>query len=148
VLDPRHRRLDHPLVALHRDLIELRRCDPAFTDPRPDAIDGAVLSDRAFVVRFSQPDPLRDRLLVVNLGPTWASPVTAEPLIAPPAGTGWRLVWSSEAPRYGGHGTPPPFERVQLAIPARAAIVLAPDPAAARWDEPPPGEPRAREPRR
>ena len=146
-LDPRHRRLDHPLVALHRDLLALRRRDPAFTDPRPDALDGAVLSDRALVVRYSQPDPLRDRLLVVNLGSTYTSPITAEPLVAPPDGTGWQLVWSSEDPRYGGHGTPPPFHRMQLAIPARAAVVLAPDPAAA-WDEPPPGEPRAPEPRR
>jgi maltooligosyltrehalose trehalohydrolase len=146
VLDPRHRRLDHPLVALHRDLLQLRRRDPAFTDPRPDALDGAVLSDRAFVVRYSQPGPLRDRLLVVNLGPTYTSRATAEPLVAPPEGTGWRLVWSSEDPRYGGHGTPPPFHRMQLAIPARATIVLAPDPAAA-WDDPPPGEPRPPEPR-
>lgn len=148
VLDPRHRRLDHPLVALHRDLLQLRRRDPAFTDPRPDALDGAVLSDRAFVVRYCQPDPRRDRLLLVNLGPSHASPTPAEPLVAPPDGTGWQVVWSSEDPRYGGHGTPPPFERQQLAIPAHAAIVLSPDPEAARWDEPPPGEPRAPEPRR
>jgi len=128
VLDPRHRRLDHPLVALHRDLIRLRKDDPAFTDPRPDAIDGAVLSDRAFVVRYQQPDAARDRLLLVNLGPTFASPVVAEPLIAPPHGGGWRVIWSSEDPRYGGHGTPRPFDRVRLGIPAHAALVLAPDP--------------------
>jgi maltooligosyltrehalose trehalohydrolase len=147
VLDPRHRRLDHPQVALHRDLLQLRHRDPAFTDPRPDALDGAVLSDRAFVVRYFQPDPRADRLLLVNLGPTHASPVTAEPLVAPPDATGWQLVWSSEDPRYGGHGTPPPFDRERLSIPAHAAVVLAPDPAAARWDEPPAGEPRAEEPR-
>ena len=130
VLDPRHRRLDHPLVALHRDLLRLRRDDPAFTDPRPDALDGAVLADRAFALRYCQPDPRRDRLLLVNLGPTYASQVTAEPLVAPPDGTGWQLVWSSEDPRYGGHGTPRPFDRVRLAIPAHAAIVVAPAPAA------------------
>jgi maltooligosyltrehalose trehalohydrolase len=107
-----------------------------------------VLSDRAFVVRYSQPDPRRDRLLLVNFGPTYASPAAAEPLVAPPDGTGWEVVWSSEDPRYGGHGTPPPFDPVRLAIPARAAVVLAPDPAAALWDEPPPGEPCALEPRR
>jgi maltooligosyltrehalose trehalohydrolase len=128
MLDPRNRRLDHPRVALHRDLLHLRRDDPAFTDPRPEAIDGAVLSDRAFVLRYQQPDPLRDRLVLVNLGPTFTADGVAEPLLAPPADTGWRPLWSSEDPRYGGHGTPPPFTRARLAIPAHAALVLAPDP--------------------
>ena len=131
VLDPRDRRLDHPHVAMHRDLLRLRRDDPAFTDPRREAVDGALLSDRAFVVRYAQPDPMRDRLMLVNLGPTFTAGGAPEPLLAPPATTGWRLIWSSEDPRYGGHGTPPPLTRAQLAIPARAALVLAPDPIAA-----------------
>jgi len=130
VLDPRQRRLDHPLVALHRDLLRLRRDDPAFTDPRDDALDGAILSERAFVLRYLQDDPLRDRIVLVNLGPTFSAPAVAEPLLAPPDGAGWQVLWSSEDPRYGGHGTPPPFDRVRLAIPARAAVVLAPAPGA------------------
>ena len=129
VLDPRNRRLDHPHVALHRDLLRLRRDDPAFTDPRPEALDGAVLSEHAFVLRYLQDDPRRDRLVLVNLGPTFARGAVPEPLLAPPDGAGWRLMWSSEDPRYGGHGTPPPFDRVRLAIPARAAIVVRPEPA-------------------
>src|SRR5581483_25295 len=36
-LDPRERRLDHPHVRLHQDLLRLRRDDPAFTG----ALDGA-----------------------------------------------------------------------------------------------------------
>ena len=138
VLDPRDRRLDHPRVALHRDLLRLRRDDPAFTDPRPEALDGAVLSEHAFVVRYLQDDPLRDRLLLVNLGPTFARPGVPEPLIAPPDGAGWRVVWSSEDPRYGGHGTPTPFDRVRFAIPARSAVVLAPAPGESLRVELPP----------
>jgi maltooligosyltrehalose trehalohydrolase len=126
VLDPRNRRLDHPRVRLHRDLLEMRRGDPAFTDARPGALDGAVLSEHAFCMRYLQDDPLRDRLLLVNLGPTFARPAVPEPLIAPPDAAGWELVWSSEDPRYGGHGTPAVFDRVRMAIPARSAIVLAP----------------------
>ncbi|HMG23629.1 MAG TPA: DUF3459 domain-containing protein, partial [Kofleriaceae bacterium] len=143
VLDPRNRRLDHPLVALHRDLLRLRRDDPAFTDPRPGALDGAVLSERALALRWFQDDPLRDRLVLVNLGPTFASPATPEPLVAPPRDTGWQLVWSSEDPRYGGHGTPRPFDRVRLAIPAHAAIVLAPDPGSSLRAELSPEQERA-----
>ena len=126
VLDPRERRLDSPQVQLHRDLLRLRREDPAFTDERLEAMDGAVLSDHVLALRFFQHDPLRDRLVLVNLGPTFLQPIVPEPLLAPPEGTGWTLLWSSEEPRYGGHGTPTPFNRVRLAIPARAAIVLAP----------------------
>jgi maltooligosyltrehalose trehalohydrolase len=129
VLDPAERSLANPAVRLHRDLLRLRRQDPAFTDPRPEALDGAVLSDRAFVLRYLQPDPMRHRLLLVNLGPTFTWPAVPEPLIAPPHGAAWRVLWSSEDPRYGGHGTPPPFNRERLAIPARSAIVLWPEAA-------------------
>jgi maltooligosyltrehalose trehalohydrolase len=138
ILDPEERRLDNPFVALHRDLLRLRREDPAFTDIRPEALDGAVLSDRAFLLRYTQDDPADDRLLLVNLGPTFAQAVVPEPLIAPPLDHGWRLAWSSEDPTYGGHGTPPPFTRERLSIPARSAIVLAPDPSVSLRQDPAP----------
>jgi len=127
ILDPAARTLDSPAVRLHRDLLRLRREDPAFTDPRPDALDGAVLGPHALVLRFSQPDPMRDRLLLVNLGPTFIQEVVPEPLIAPPRGAAWRLRWSSEDPAYGGHGTPEPFTRERHYIPARSVIVLFPE---------------------
>jgi maltooligosyltrehalose trehalohydrolase len=92
--------------------------------PDPD-LDGAVLSDRAFALRFTAAGA--DRLLLVNLGLTLAVASVPEPLIAPP-GAAWRLVWSSEHPRYGGHGTPVPFTRERLAIPAHASIFLEPEP--------------------
>ena len=138
ILDPGERTFANPIVRLHRDLLAMRRDDPAFTDPRLDALDGAVLADRVFAVRYAQPDPDNDRLLLVNLGATFAQAVVAEPLIAPPLGTGWRLAWSSEDPRYGGHGTPRVFDRARLSIPARAAVVLAPDRAAGLVEDPPP----------
>jgi len=144
ILDPRDRRLDVPLVALHRDLLRLRRDDPAFTDPRHDALDGAVLGAHTFALRwFDADDPMRDRLVLVNLGPSFSQAVIPEPLVAPPTTatvkTGWRVLWSSEDTRYGGHGTPQPFDHLRLALPARATIVFAPDPdATLRLDPPPP----------
>ncbi|MBA3461584.1 MAG: malto-oligosyltrehalose trehalohydrolase [Deltaproteobacteria bacterium] len=140
ILDPAERDLDAPWVRLHKDLLELRRNDPAFTDQRFEALDGAVLSDHVFVLRYFQDDPSDDRLLLVNLGSTFSQAIVAEPLIAPPADHGWRILWSSEDPRYGGHGTPPPFTRDRLGIPGRAAVLLAPDPSISiRKDPPPPG---------
>ncbi len=126
ILDPAGRDLRAPIVQLHRDLLALRKRDRAFTDPRRDACDAAVLVERAFVVRFWQDVPADDRLLLVNLGATLDVRSLAEPRIAPPAGYAWKVVWSSEAPRYGGHGTPPPFTDEHVTIPARSAIALAP----------------------
>jgi maltooligosyltrehalose trehalohydrolase len=49
----------------------------------------------------------------------------AEPLLAPPAGHGWHLMWSSDDCRYGGPG----ILELQTTwhMPAEAALVLAPE---------------------
>nr|HEX4317221.1 alpha-amylase family glycosyl hydrolase [Kofleriaceae bacterium] len=121
VLDPSERDFARPAVALHRDLIALRDT-PAFA---AGALSGVALDDRALALRFDH--AAGDRLLLVNLGPTWKRASVAEPLLAPPAGMAWATAWSSEHPRYGGHGTPPVFGPERLAIPAYAAVVLAPE---------------------
>jgi maltooligosyltrehalose trehalohydrolase len=116
---------DNAYVRLHRDLLHIRRTDPAFTS---GTVDGAVLSRNAFALRFFlDDDPTGDRLLVVNLGATFRQTALPEPLIAPPAGTGWRVAWSSEHPRYGGHGTPRVFSRQGIALPAQSAVLLKAD---------------------
>ncbi len=89
---------------MHRDLLRLRREDPCFAAQRPRAIDGAVLGADSFVLRFFGDDG-DDRLLLVNLGRTLHLDPAPEPLLAPPAGTRWRIAWSSQDPRYGGSGT-------------------------------------------
>ena len=123
VLDPRERDLARPGpgLALHRDLIALRR-EPAF---EAGALDGVALDDRVIALRFAHDGG--DRLLLVNLGATWKRAGVAEPLLAPPAGGAWTATFSTEHPRYGGHGTPPVFTSERIAIPAHAAVVLAPE---------------------
>lgn len=91
------------VYALYKDLIALRRADPAFRGAA--RIDGAVLTHEAFVLRFMNSDG-DDRLLLVNLGADVLLHPMPEPLLAPPAGRNWKLLWSSEDPRYGGGGTP------------------------------------------
>jgi maltooligosyltrehalose trehalohydrolase len=116
----------HPeALALHHDLLALRRADPAFAAQRADEIAGAVLDAAAFVLRFSGGGQ-GDRLLVVNLGPDLELDVIPEPLLAPPAGERWTLVWSSEHPRYGGCGTPAPDAITPWRVAAESAVVLAP----------------------
>ena len=123
VLDPSERDLARSgPIALHRDLIHLRRSELAIARAAQDAtlFDAAAIDDRVLCVRYAAPD----RLLVVNLGPTFAQPSLAEPLVAPPPGASWRVALSTEAPRYGGHGTPAPFTPERVAFPARSALWL------------------------
>jgi maltooligosyltrehalose trehalohydrolase len=48
-----------------------------------------------------------------------------EPLLAPVAGHDWRLLWSSEDPRYGGSGIPLPSEDGVWHVPGQSALLLA-----------------------
>jgi len=50
-----------------------------------------------------------------------------EPLLAPPAGTRWRLAWSSESPPYGGQGTPAIDLGESFVIPAETALLFVPE---------------------
>ena len=118
----------HPeIVALHRDLLRLRRDDPAFRAPRRRGVDGAVLGPDAFVLRFFVAGGA-DRLLVVNFGRDLRLSVAAEPLLAPPQDTLWSMLWSSEAWCYGGSGHAPLESDDGWRIPGEAAVVLAPMP--------------------
>ena len=115
---------------LHRDLLRLRREDPVLSAQRVRGLDGAVLSDHAFVLRYFG-ESLGDRLLIVNFGSRLHASPIPEPLLAPPRGGSWRAVFSTELPEYGGWGTPP-LETVDDGwwIPAECAVVLNPTDAA------------------
>ena len=123
-LDPAERAGNTAARALHRDLLRLRREDRVFR-AQGAGLDGAVLAQQAFVLRFFG-EAGDDRLLLVNLGAELRLESVPEPLLAPPpAARCWRPLWSSEDPRYGGSGTPP-LDTGPWRIPARAAVVLAP----------------------
>ena len=119
-LSERAREPHAAFFALHRDLLHLRRDDVALRGP----FDGAVLASEAFVVRWFGPGG-DDRLLLVNLGRDLVSESFAEPLIAAPAGTAWRVRWASEHPAYGGQGQPEPVTDEGWRIPGHAAVLLA-----------------------
>ncbi len=116
------------LVALHRDLLELRRADPVIRAQGADGIDGSVLGPEALALRWRAPAG-GDRLLLVNLGADLARGSLADPLVAPPEGRVWNVAWSSEHPRYGGRGTPAPFHPDGVRIAGHAAVLLAPEEA-------------------
>jgi maltooligosyltrehalose trehalohydrolase len=122
-LDFSERERNREVYQLYADLLRIRREDPAFQGG--SRIDGAVLSDRAWVLRFFLPDGA-DRLLIVNLGATLHLNPAPEPLLAPIIDHGWTVLWSSEHPRYGGNGTPELETRANWIIPGHAAVALLP----------------------
>ena len=111
--------------ALHRDLIKLRRNDLIFSNPRLGGIDGAVLNPDAFVLRYFG-DELDVRILIINFGVDFTLSPVPEPLLSPPEGTEWELLWTSEHPRYGGGGTPPLSTDDNWRVIGHSAIVLIP----------------------
>jgi maltooligosyltrehalose trehalohydrolase len=109
---------------LHRDLIWLRRRDPVFSRQASEAVDGARLSDDAFVLRYLGGKD-GDRLLVVNFGVELRFASLPQPLLAPPEHGDWELLWSSEQFEYGGNGTPTIVTEEGWWIPGESAVVLA-----------------------
>ncbi|MBY0524189.1 MAG: malto-oligosyltrehalose trehalohydrolase [Gemmataceae bacterium] len=126
-LDFAERRRHAPTYALHRDLLQLRRTDPVFHSQKPRGVDGAVLAEEAFVLRFFNAEH-GDRLLIVNFGRDLRLDPAPEPLLAPPEDRRWDVRWSSEDPKYGGHGTPGVDTEENWRVPGNAAIVLVPSP--------------------
>jgi maltooligosyltrehalose trehalohydrolase len=126
-LDFRDRQKNAPLYQMHRDLLRLRREDPAFRPRDSRWVDGAVLGPHAFTLRYFQ-GGRDDRLLLVNFGRDLYLDQAPEPLLAPPEGCGWGVLWSSESPEYGGNGTAPPEAEDGWRVLGEAAVVLAPQP--------------------
>lgn len=108
---------------LHRDLLRLRKTDPVFSQQRNDRVFGAVLGAESLLIRFFGENG-DDRLLIVNLGQDLELIPAPEPLLAPPEGTRWEILWSSDDPAYGGNGIVP-FDGIRnVRISGQAAIAL------------------------
>ena len=123
-LDFSERERHYEAYALHRDLLRLRHSDPVIQAQRPGALDGAVIAEDIFVLRFFADDG-NDRLLLVNLGVDCTLTPAPEPLLASPAGSFWQVLWFSEDIRYGGHGALPSEDEQRWFIPGKAAFLFA-----------------------
>ncbi|MDB5295704.1 MAG: treZ, partial [Phycisphaerales bacterium] len=117
-------------LALHTDLLKLRREDPAFNGVhRRGDVDGAVLGPEAFVLRHFGADG-DDRLVLVNFGIDLQLDPAPEPLLAPPLGMRWAIAFSSEDPKYGGSGTAPVDTELEgWSLLGRCTVVCKPVPA-------------------
>jgi len=124
-LDFSERERNLRIYDLHRDLLRVRRDDPVFSAQAPGGVDGAVLAEECFILRYFGKSG-DDRLLVVNLGTDLHLDPAPEPLLAPPVGTAWQTLWSSENTRYGGTGMPRIDSEDNWRIPGHAAVALYP----------------------
>lgn len=122
-LDFAEREANKEIYAMHIDLLKLRREDAVFRSQAAHKIDGAVIGDEAFVIRFFEQTG-DDRLLVVNLGRDLHFDPAPEPLLAPPEDRRWEILWTSEDQRYGGLGTPEHDREDNWHVQGQAAVVL------------------------
>src|SRR5262249_45828466 len=98
---------------------------PAFDLRKQGQVDGAVLGDEAFLLRYFH--AAGDRLLLINLGRDLHLDVLPEPLLAPPEGKHWTVLWSSDSPQYGAPGSAVFSTEEGWKIPGQSALVLKPD---------------------
>jgi maltooligosyltrehalose trehalohydrolase len=126
----RDRGMHRWIYDLHKDLLKLRSAEPAFRRvQRRGDIDGAALGPGAFVLRYFGAD-YDDRLIIVNFARDLHLDPAPEPLLAPPLGKRWKMIFTSEDPKYGGSGTAPvDTEQEGWFIPGRTTVVLKPEPA-------------------
>lgn len=103
-LNFKEREDNRQIYKLFKDLIKLRKEDPVFRQMDEVKIDGAVISDNTFLLRYFGKQ--EDRLLIINLGPDHYFKPAPEPLLAPDLHKKWKLILSSESVEYGGEGTP------------------------------------------
>ena len=128
-LDLSERQKHASTYALHKDLLALRRADRCFSAQERGKVDGAVLGAHAFVLRYFGENG-DDRLVLINFGCDLNLNPAPEPLLAPPFGTEWCVLWSSEHPKYGGTGTPPLETEDNWRIPGETTVVMSAQPVA------------------
>ncbi|MBY3303984.1 alpha-amylase family glycosyl hydrolase [Rhizobium laguerreae] len=117
------------LVLLHRDLLNLRQTNKAFSRQacaRDGQMDGNILSSSAFLLRFFAGKPSDERILLINFGNDLVIDSLPDPLFAPPESHQWHLSWSSEDAAYGGSGRRPCDFRKRWVLNGDIALVLAP----------------------
>ena len=124
-LDFSEREKNCELYNLHIDLLRLRRDDSRFRLQESDAIDGAALGPRSFVLRYFSKEN-DDRLLLVNFGESQILHPASEPLLAPPTGCKWETLWTSDSPRYGGADAVAIANEEQWFLPAESTVALGP----------------------
>lgn len=128
-LDFEERKTNGHIYQMYKDLLKIKSEDKVVCSVNKSTrkFDGAVLANDCFVTRFFSDDYNEDRLLIINLdGDLYLHPAP-EPLLAPPLDKRWELLFSTEDPKYLGHGTAAlDNDKENWIIPSYSAILLKP----------------------
>lgn len=118
------RSADTPLLRLHRDLLALRRTDAILQllGTGEVSVESSAPTEEVLLIRYV--GRTSGRLLIVNFGDDYTSPMN-DPLYAPRPGSAWSALWSSEQPQYGGHGDVLHTDAGPWLIRAASAALLA-----------------------
>ncbi len=92
------------VLALYRELLSLRRTEPALRLREREGLAVVGLGDRALALRRAAPDgaPV---LLIANLGDRLKLRAADRAETRPPEGLAWEAVLGTEEPRFGGQGS-------------------------------------------
>ena|SRR5687768_23182 len=85
-------------------------------------LHAAVFGAKLFAIRYFGDGGAT--VYIANLGLDASFASLAEPLMAPPAGRQWEMIWSSEHPQYGGQGTPQVLQENSWHLLGDALVVM------------------------
>lgn len=94
------------IYTFYKDLIHLRKTDSVFKKIQNIKIDGAILGNDSFLIRYFG-EKEGDRLIIVNFGSDFIFNPSPEPLLVPGIDLEFKVLFSTESQKYGGEGTPP-----------------------------------------
>jgi maltooligosyltrehalose trehalohydrolase len=83
-IDPLRRTRSDPLFAMYSDLLKIRHSDHVFSKNGLKFIDGSIISEDMFCIRYCGNSDNEDRLILCNMGIDIPLPSIPEPVIAPP----------------------------------------------------------------
>ncbi|HEU5040378.1 MAG TPA: malto-oligosyltrehalose trehalohydrolase [Gemmatimonadales bacterium] len=111
------------MLALYRELLALRRGEPALRGRGRERFAAAALGDRGLALRRAAADGSAV-LVVVALGEGVELDLRDRAETQPPRGRTWSLVLGTEEERFGGAGVAAPCDGALVALGSAGAIVL------------------------
>jgi maltooligosyltrehalose trehalohydrolase len=103
--------------------LALRRSDPVFARLGTSDVQVESSAPTATLLVLRYEAAAGERLLLFNFGGREEVQMN-DPLFAPPRGSGWDVMWSSERVKYGGRGIEESFGPGQWILQAHCAWLL------------------------
>lgn len=113
------------MLAFYRDLLALRRDEPLLRQRQHDTFQAARVAEDAIVMRYQATGSAEALLVIVNLKGNLKLTFAEQEVTGPPANRLWRLLLSTDDPRYAGTGSEAiSFSESGLTASSPVAVVL------------------------